>query len=339
MFGKKEETQPVNAGATAPAVKTDDMVLHVMPKEFLGKPAQGLSAPVQAPAPQAPRPMPAPAPLPVAVVPPAPVALPPAQMVKPPAATVKPPAPKSKFRLFIILFFFLILFAGAGVGAYYYFFLMPVPAPVVVPTPTPEPTPEPTPTPTPTPTAPTPGKDTDSDGLTDVEELLYGTDYRNPDTDGDTFLDGNEVYHRYHPNGKAPQTLLDTGAVRIFQSPGLPFTIYYPSPWTPVVDATAGSVSFRAPSTESVTVSSTPKDPTENLEVWYQHNVPNENEQALAPTYTSEGLLALSKPDGRTAYVDGGDKVFTLTYDLGDSTTIEFLTTFQMMLNSLTLLP
>jgi hypothetical protein len=35
--------------------------------------------------------------------------------------------------------------------------------------------------------------DTDGDGLTDAEELLYGTDPNNPDTDGDGFTDGEEV--------------------------------------------------------------------------------------------------------------------------------------------------
>ena len=67
---------------------------------------------------------------------------------------------------------------------------------------------------------PVPGKDTDSDGLTDVEELLYGTNFRDPDSDEDTFLDGNEVFHRYHPLGVAPSTLIDTGAVKIFGDAG-----------------------------------------------------------------------------------------------------------------------
>ncbi|MGE6761436.1 Ig-like domain-containing protein [Corallococcus interemptor] len=36
--------------------------------------------------------------------------------------------------------------------------------------------------------------DSDNDGLTDVEEAQYGTDPRNPDTDGDGLLDGVEVH-------------------------------------------------------------------------------------------------------------------------------------------------
>ncbi|MBI5037622.1 MAG: calcium-binding protein [Candidatus Kerfeldbacteria bacterium] len=43
--------------------------------------------------------------------------------------------------------------------------------------------------------------DTDNDGLTDVQEGVWGTDILNPDTDGDGFLDGTEVQNGYNPNG------------------------------------------------------------------------------------------------------------------------------------------
>jgi hypothetical protein len=44
--------------------------------------------------------------------------------------------------------------------------------------------------------------DSDNDGLTDWEEInIYFTDPFNPDTDGDGFLDGDEVQNGYNPNG------------------------------------------------------------------------------------------------------------------------------------------
>ncbi len=325
MFGKKEEQQPTSN--LVPSIKTDDMVIHVMPKEFVGK-ALSSTVPVPGSVVPIPVPVPVPAPIPLPVVAPAPI--------PPKPATITPP-PKKKFRVLLFLFLLLFVLALGSAGTVYYLYFMPVP--VVAPTPVPEPIPEPTPTPIPVVLEPQPGKDTDSDGLTDIEELLYGTDYRNPDTDGDTFLDGNEVFHRYNPNGPAPLTLLDTGAVRVFQGTDLPFTIYYPSAWTPVADSTTAKVTFRSPTTAAIIITVTPKDSTQSLETWYQQNVPNENSQQLETTYTTEGLLAMARRDQRIAYVDGGSNVFTLTYDLGDEKTIEFLTTFQMMLNGLNLLP
>jgi hypothetical protein len=46
------------------------------------------------------------------------------------------------------------------------------------------------------------GADTDNDGLSNSEEKKYGTDPKNPDTDGDSYLDGQEVEAGYNPNGE-----------------------------------------------------------------------------------------------------------------------------------------
>lgn len=44
-------------------------------------------------------------------------------------------------------------------------------------------------------------RDDDNDGLTNIQEDLYKTDRNNPDTDGDGFLDGDEVHNGYDPLG------------------------------------------------------------------------------------------------------------------------------------------
>jgi hypothetical protein len=56
-------------------------------------------------------------------------------------------------------------------------------------------------------------KDTDEDGLSDADEVEYGTDINNPDSDGDGYSDGSEVENGYNPagEGKLPFNLkLDT---------------------------------------------------------------------------------------------------------------------------------
>jgi hypothetical protein len=47
--------------------------------------------------------------------------------------------------------------------------------------------------------------DSDNDGLSDNEENLYGTDPKNPDTDGDGYSDGVEVKSGYSPIKAAPE--------------------------------------------------------------------------------------------------------------------------------------
>lgn len=46
--------------------------------------------------------------------------------------------------------------------------------------------------------------DSDKDGLVDVLETIFSTDPNNSDTDGDGYLDGNEIIHGYNPTKKAP---------------------------------------------------------------------------------------------------------------------------------------
>ncbi len=43
--------------------------------------------------------------------------------------------------------------------------------------------------------------DWDKDGLNDILELKFGTDMQNPDSDGDGYLDGDEVLKAYNPLG------------------------------------------------------------------------------------------------------------------------------------------
>lgn len=73
-------------------------------------------------------------------------------------------------------------------------------ATVSSPTPVPNLTTAPTLMPSPTITPPQ-VTDTDNDGLSNVDELKYGTNPNNPDTDGDGYPDGEEVQNGYNPLG------------------------------------------------------------------------------------------------------------------------------------------
>lgn len=46
--------------------------------------------------------------------------------------------------------------------------------------------------------------DTDDDGLSDIDESYWNTDFQNPDSDGDGFIDGEEVVSRHDPTVAGP---------------------------------------------------------------------------------------------------------------------------------------
>ena len=183
------------------------------------------------------------------------------------------------------------------------------------------------------------GSDLDSDGLSDIEELLYGTDVRDPDTDGDTFLDGNEVFHRYSPLGEAPQTLLDTGAVEEYESEDQSITLTYPAQWSVAAEVDAdfeetSQVIFRTNSTATIRLAGFSLE-DQDFEVWFEQNTLNEDSfDELDTTLTKEGYIAYMGTGGLSAYVEVGGQVFVFEYDLADELEVVYLQTFQMMINS-----
>lgn len=56
-----------------------------------------------------------------------------------------------------------------------------------------------------------PQEDSDSDGLTNAEEAVWGTDPKNADTDGDSYRDGDEVKASHNPTIPGPNDKLPAG--------------------------------------------------------------------------------------------------------------------------------
>jgi len=176
------------------------------------------------------------------------------------------------------------------------------------------------------------GVDADSDGLTDVEEGLFNTDERKPDTDSDGFLDGNEVYHLYNPGGTAPVTLLESGLVKDHINSEHGYIIYYPAAWRSEISK--GLVMFTASSGELVQVLIEENPSDLSLEDWYRTQAPGVDDEDLKAFTTKSGIEGLQSPDRLTAYFKRDSKIFIVSLNLGAKTVIEFRRTYEMMLNS-----
>jgi hypothetical protein len=308
MFdGGKKSSPPPEAAAPTPEVIDHSVRVFAMPEELRTK-AATLEDVLKKEAPPE-----ALAPLIIPVVVPA----------EPAPVVIKKRVSPALMALFV-----LVLMGGTGAGVWWYVITYATPPQIVQ-----EPSPEPIVEPDPEPTEPYPGTDTDSDGLTNVEELLYGTDFRSPDTDGDTFLDGNEVFHRYDPNGLAPSTLLDTGAVRVLERSNIPFTMYYPSSWSIDAESSSTTLAFRSSEGASITLVYEAKDTLVALKTWMKQN--DISASNIEETMTKEGYEARVANEGRAMYIDLGAWVVSATYELGEENySIDFLQTFKMMMNS-----
>jgi hypothetical protein len=184
------------------------------------------------------------------------------------------------------------------------------------------------------PKLPPAGLDSDSDGITDLEESLYGADVRNPDTDGDGFLDGNEVFHLYNPSGKAPAKLLELALIKTIESP-IGWVMGVPSGWKVSQTGSRATIDSGHGETFSVTVEeNAAKKPVLD---WYLETHPGVTAAQVLQYRSKGGYVGIIGVDQLSTYIPWGDRVFTFTYNLNGQPFINYRTTYSMMLNSLML--
>lgn len=280
---------------------------------------------------------------------PPPKAVPTPPSPPPPVKKKAPPLKKKQGKKGLVIFgviFLLLLSAG---GYYALQTIQPVkekeptvtPAPTPLPKPIPQPDPpqvlEPEPIPSepgsPFPQATRPGTDSDSDGLTDIEErLVYQTNPRLPDTDSDGFLDGNEVFHRYNPVALAPGNLLETGLVKVLIPAGEEYGIFYPTVWDAEVNPeNLAQYIIQATTGETIRLTLIPKDVNLTLSAWYQQEI---EANGVFEVITKNNYSALVTDNQLSYYIDGGEYLIQLEYLTGVKATVDYLQTFQMMINS-----
>lgn len=185
----------------------------------------------------------------------------------------------------------------------------------------------------PFPLAPRPGRDSDADGLTDAEETLYGTDSTKPDSDGDGFLDGGEVFHLYNPAGIAPERLIDTGSVRAFTNSAFGYELYVPAGWV-VQQRDDRSVLFQTGTGEFFQVLVEDNPERQSVISWYLAQAPGVTARELQPFVVKSGADGIYSPDRLTAYIASNSHVFVIAENIGTLTELNYTRTFEMMLNS-----
>ena len=185
-------------------------------------------------------------------------------------------------------------------------------------------------------------QDTDGDGLTDVEEGVYGTDITKPDTDGDTFIDGKqvrsdgsvigEVYNGFNPSGTGK--LEGSSLVKRQENASKEYNLLVPSAWTATTDSSGGMLITPNQQTEETFQIRINDNPSRLApKDWYKSISPNSNVDNLT-VISVNGLEALYTEDLSTIYFFKDTKVYSLQYLTGTMTQVNFRTTVDMMVQS-----
>ncbi len=183
-----------------------------------------------------------------------------------------------------------------------------------------------------------PSRDSDSDGLTDVEEGLWGTDPFNPDTDGEGFEDGHELINFYNPvkPGVGVNKITDTRFVKSYNNKEYGYSILYPSSWQPEnsIEEDPAQVTFTSQTEEFVQIIVQENNTAyDNIKDWYQ----NENVD-ISQSQIKERLVGnwygVESPDGLNVYILKNNKIYIIAYNVGLKNTMNYKTTYEMMLRS-----
>jgi len=184
--------------------------------------------------------------------------------------------------------------------------------------------------------------DADNDQLTDIEEDIYQTEKRKPDTDADGFIDGQEIINGYNPKAAGASSLELSGLVNKYTNPKFNYEILHISTWlAKPSDQSLKEIIFQSATGEFVEVLI--EDNPENLGLieWYLTQQVGANISQLDKKTDKQGYEILVSPDKLTYFLlnnDDKERIYIISYMIGNKTSINFLTSFEMMINSFKLI-
>jgi len=187
----------------------------------------------------------------------------------------------------------------------------------------------------PLPTAP----DDDQDGLTLMEEHLYGTNPEVNDTDGDGYNDGLEILNGYDPT-QPVTSVIDSGLFLAYSHPV--YSIIYPQAWILKEQGQEkNEVLFIADSGEFMEILIATNPGGLSLVEWYKKQFPTVD-LGLAQEVRLNNLAGLRHPNNQSYYLaapDDPNLIFLVIYNVGNFSQTNFITTFNAMVKNFWLLP
>ncbi len=180
--------------------------------------------------------------------------------------------------------------------------------------------------------------DTDSDGLTDDEEqLIYGSDPNRSNSDGDSYVDLNEVLNLFDPAKHDPAALIDNPGVAAYANTDYGIELYRPTAWTVREIVSERTVNFTAPTGEVFEVTIFTKAEDESLMDWYLDQPLDGITGQVESGENKKGYEQVISANRRVVFVSNGNTIVSLKYELQDQLEIRYRVTLTMMANSLTI--
>lgn len=177
--------------------------------------------------------------------------------------------------------------------------------------------------------------DLDNDKITDAAEEIFGTDPGNPDSDGDKYADGLEIYYLYNPAGAEPMKLIDAATVVNFTNPVFGYQIYYPKTWiVGNVDETYRDILFSTLTGENIEIQAFDLDAGSNFAEWFALYATGETWSSLQLFESRFQEKGLQRSDGLVYYFTDNRRVYVLIYHPADANTVNYRSIISVMARS-----
>lgn len=177
--------------------------------------------------------------------------------------------------------------------------------------------------------------DLDKDNLTDRAEELFGTDPSKPDTDGDGYDDGHEVFYLYNPAGKEPMKIIDSGSMSDYVNPAFGYKVFYPTTWAVGnVDEGSRDVLFSTITGENIELRVFDRLTSQTFADWFAQWAPNEQYQNIADSQTKFGEAVKNRADNLVYYFMDDSHIYVMVYHTTDSNVVNYRSVMVMMARS-----
>jgi hypothetical protein len=173
-------------------------------------------------------------------------------------------------------------------------------------------------------------QDTDGDGLSDIEEIVLGSNINDVDSDGDGFNDFTELQNFYNPAGNG--MLGDSTYIQKKTNSSFNYTAYYPKSWTFRSLGGGYSVTFKASEDSFFQIIAEPNVEGDTISSWYSKKFPD---RAITPQQKiiRPSWQGISSPDGLIVYLT--DNTFKNIYIISYVPSVEGLLNFSNLFDML----
>ncbi len=185
-----------------------------------------------------------------------------------------------------------------------------------------------------------PAEDSDNDSLSNAEELLFGTDNDNQDSDGDGYSDFSEIVNFYNPAGIGKLT--GNPGVRKYTNKTYGYNLLCPTRWESQKISDESSIIFKSEDNQFIQVIVQPNTDNLSIDDWYlaQFSI-SEINHTRKQTINNNGqpIEVIKNEDGLVAYfTDPKNKhIYTINYSSGTSNVLNYLNVFQLIVASFNL--